>query len=106
MKLSADWGKRGKKGGKAKRDANVTSEIVLGKMNLSILYRGIESWDLYTREGKEVLFSRANVRKLTEPYAEFILEAINDLNPSRSESEDGEEDGEDDNFFLESDSGG
>ena len=111
MKLSADWGsgRGGKRGGKAKRakrDATVKSEIVLGKMNLSILDRGIESWTLYDRKGKEVSFSRANIRKLSEPYAEFILEAINDFNPSRDESEDGEEDGDDGNFFLEADSSG
>jgi len=106
MKLSADWGSaEGKKGKEGNRQATVKSEIILGKMNLSILDRGIESWTLYTRKGKEVEFSRTNVRKLTEEYAEFILEAINDLNPSRVESEDGE-DGEDDNFFLESDSSG
>jgi len=103
MKLSADWGSGGgKKGKKAKRDATVKSEIVLGKMNLSILDRGIESWTLHDRKGKEVEFTRANVRKLSEPYAEFILGEINDFNPSRVESEDGE----DDTFFLETDSSG
>lgn len=109
MKLTADWGGRGdKRGRKAKRvtqDTTVKSEIVLGKMNLSILDRGIESWTLYDRKGKEVSFSRANIRKLSEPYAEFILEAINDFNPSRVESED-DEDGENDTFFLEPDSSG
>ena len=102
MKLSADWGsKGGKRGKRATQDATVKSEIVLGKMNLSILDRGIESWILYDRKGKEVPFSRANIRRLSESYAEFILEGINDFNPSRVESEDSE----DDNFFLEVDSG-
>jgi len=104
MKLTADWGSGG--GGKAKkatRDATVKSEIVLGKMNLSILDRGIESWTLYDRKGKEVPLSRTTIRKLSEPYAEFILGAINDFNPSRVESED-DEDG--DTFFLKPDSSG
>lgn len=104
MKLTADWG--GGRGGKAKkatRGATVKSEIVLGKMNLSILDRGIESWTLYDRKGKEVPLLRTTIRKLSEPYAEFILGAINDFNPSRVESED-DEDG--DTFFLKPDSSG
>lgn len=103
MKMSADWGgAEDGKGKKAKREAVVKSEIVLGKMNLSILDRGIKSWALYDRGGNEVSLSRKNIRRLTDPYAEFILEEINALNPSRVESEDDEE-GED-NFFLPSDS--
>jgi len=89
MKLSADW--KGKKGDKIKQDTTVKSEVVLGKMNLSILDRGIKSWTLYTREGKEVPFSRRNVRRLTEPYAEFILEKINVFNPTRSSGEEDED---------------
>lgn len=106
MKLSADWGsaeeEKGKKDRKAKREATVKSEIILGKMNLSILDKGIKSWTLFTRKGKEVPFSRKNVRRLTEPYAEFILEAINALNPRPADSDEDE----DDNFFPSSDSGG
>jgi len=57
-------------------------------MNLSILDRGIKSWTLFTREGKEVPFSRKNIRRLSESYAEFILEEINDFNPTRSSGGD------------------
>ena len=112
MKLSAAWGgaedekdekdEKSKKGKKGKRKATVKSEIVLGKMNLSILDKGIKSWALFTREGKEVPFSRKNIRRLTEPYAEFMLEEINAFNPTRSSDEDDDED----NFFLEADSSG
>jgi len=87
MKLSADW-EGSEKDSKAKRGAVVKSEIVLGKMNLSILDRGIKSWTLFTREGKEVPFSRKNIRRLSESYAEFILEEINDFNPTRSSGGD------------------
>ena len=107
MKLTAEWGRRKgrkvKRAKKATRDAAVKSEIILDRMNLSILDRGIESWTLYDRKGKEVPLSRTSIRKLTEPYAEFILGEINDFNPSRVESEDDEDD---DSFFPESDSGG
>jgi len=113
-RLSAEWrgkgGRRGKtRGGKEKRgdkekqSATVTSEIVLGKMNMSILWRGIKSWVLYGRSGDAVSLSRRNLQRLSDAYAEFILEAINDFNPSRSEPEDGDEDG--DGFFLVPDEG-
>lgn len=108
MKLSADWGsaedEKGKKDRKAKREATVKSEIILGKMNMSILDKGTKSWTLYDRGGNEVSFSRKNIRRLTEPYAEFILEEINALNPRSADSDEDEEG--DDNFFLSSDSGG
>jgi hypothetical protein len=70
-------------------------------MNLSILDRGIKSWTLYDRNGKGVPLSRGNIRRLSDPYAEFILGEINAFNPPRVESEDGEEDA----FFLESGDG-
>jgi len=101
MKLSADWGgRKGKEDKEGRREATVKSEIVLGKMNLSILDRGIKSWILFNRKGKEVPLSRTNIRKLSDEYAEFILGEINDFNPSRVESED-----EDDVFFLATDGG-
>jgi len=100
LKLSADWG--GEKGGEAKKSAAVKSEIVLGKMNLSILWKGIKSWVLHDRDGKTVSLSRANLQRLSDPYAEFILEEINALNPSRVEAEDEEEDA----FFPSTDSSG
>lgn len=110
-RLSAEWdeekrdekGSRrgGRRGSKAKRSAKVKSEIIVGKMNLSILDKGIKSWTLLTRDGKkEVPFSRKNVRKLTDEYAEFILEGINDFNPTREDDSD-----EDDDFFQSADSG-
>ena len=109
LKLSADWGsaedekdEKDEKASKAKRKAVVKSEIILGRMNLSILDKGIKSWTLYTREGKEVTLSRKNVRRLTEPYAEFILAEINEFNPTRSS---GEDEDEEDSFFLEAGSG-
>jgi len=91
MKLSADWGgRKGKEDKEGRREATVTSEIVLGKMNLSILDKGIESWTLFNRNGKEVPLSRTNIRKLSDEYAEFILGEINDFNPTRSSDEEDE----------------
>jgi len=107
-KLSAAWQREGdgtRKGdGKEKQDATVTSEIILGKMNMSILDRGVKSWTLYDRDGKEVTYSRRTTRKLTDPYAEFILGEINDFNPTGSSDEDGDD--EDDDFFLGAGGGG
>jgi len=91
MRLSADWGgRKGKEDKEGRRKATVTSEIVLGKMNLSILDKGIESWTLFNRKGKEVPLSRTNIRKLSDEYAEFILGEINDFNPTRSSDEEDE----------------
>jgi len=106
MKISAKvGGKRGGKRGKKTKDADakVRADFLLDKMNLAIMDKGIVSWTLYNRQGKEVPFNRKAVRKLTDAYAEFILEEINDFNPRPDEDD---EDGEDDNFFQAVDSGG
>jgi len=63
------------------------SEFLLDRMNLAILERGIKSWTLQDRDGKIVSCNKQNIGKLSEPYAEFILQEINEFNPVRTTEE-------------------
>jgi len=107
LKVKADWGgddeeeprvteveaRASKRKGKRRGKAKVQSEFLLGEMNLAILNKGIKSWILFNKAGKEVSLSRKTIGKLCDAYAEYILQEINDFNPTESE-EDEEE------FFL------
>jgi len=108
IKVKADWGSEEARERKAtpakagrrrkRRDrAKVEGEFLLGEMNIAILDRGIKSWILFDRKGKEVRLSKRTIADLTEPYAEYILEEINDFNPTAESEEEDEE--EDEEFF-------
>ena len=118
LKVKADWGedeeeprvtevearvsKRGRKRGRKRRDkAKLQSEFLLGEMNLAILKKGIKSWILFNKAGQEVSLSRKNIDKLGDTYAEFILQEINDFNPTETE-----EDEEDEEEFFPGSEGG
>jgi len=79
-------------------DGNITGEALatmtdlqLGEMNLAILDRGIRSWTLKGPQGKVVVPSRRWIEQLSERDAEFILEKINELNPSQRRSAEEQE---------------
>jgi len=66
-------------------DENALADVQIDRMNLAILERGIVRWT--DDEGRSLPTSRAMIKRLTEEDAEFILSAINELNPRRKRSE-------------------
>jgi len=59
----------------------LVSDVMIGRMNLAILERGIVSWTLKGPNGRPVPLRRAWIEQLEERDAEFILQRINMLNP-------------------------
>jgi len=59
------------------------TDVQIGRMNLAILQRGIVSWTLKGPDGKIAQLNQQMIEALNEEDAEFILAAINTLNPRR-----------------------
>jgi hypothetical protein len=77
----------GMKPGASEEDA--VADFQIDRMNLAILERGIVAWT--DEEGEPIRVTRQAIEQLTEQDADFILSAINDLNPRRQRTEDEQE---------------
>lgn len=70
-------------------DMSAITDVLVGRMNLAILERGIASWT--DAKGVKLPVTKGKISRLEEKDAEFILAAITELNPSESRSAEEQE---------------
>lgn len=64
-------------------EGGVLTDVVVGRMNLEILNRGIKRWTLKRADGRVANLNGRSIEALTDEDAEFILAEINAFNPSK-----------------------
>lgn len=69
-------------------EPSAVTSLLVGRMNMAILQRGIVSWTLKREDGRLVPLTAQWIGRLEERDAEFILARINELNPSRRRSKE------------------
>lgn len=81
--------KDGSDGSFDKEDIEGEGSILIDRMNLAILERGIKSWT--DEEGSPIPVTLKMIESLTEKDADFILSKINEMNPRRQRTEEEQE---------------